>query len=508
MSCPSLSQQMDDEALITTEIQEKLSLDDAVDNDSTVLGQIAHYINDELQPNEHLGIQWLENIESLVQSLPEETPHNSFHPNWANFLLKVEEILKNAKPFFIHREVRLDTRIYIIHRCLTLLRKLNLDSEFISHCESNSISSSFPSVFLKEFARAGSTIKGWSLIPQIFQYVLQPQTQLFEKINQERMTFFKIRKKETDFQVSLIFCRKKTENKSYFNVYVTRTQIGSGGLKRVKDICSLSRLNQSKAKLTPKYKPNKNEPLSCIKANRHSQLMIKEGLLSQDLCNKKIPHILQMQVRSFNGKAILLSDLCEKKDLEFYRKEFPPESQLNQLIVLIKESLETLKALHKNNLCHLDVKFQNILVFMEKKTPHIRISDLTSVSEVGGECQMTTFFSPEMVRLIDEGKSNEIKASPHIDMWNIGLILFALRTGKDLLSYKITWTMTQSREDRSIWFENINRLIQDFEALKDSSSTIDILIEKLLSYNPADRPTAQEALKVIEQYIETLQNKK
>ena len=92
---------------------------------------------------------------------------------------------------------------------------------------------------------------------------------------------------------------------------------------------------------------------------------------------------------------------------------------------MFRQIAEAMEYLHSLNICHRDIKLDNILI--ENRTNNIKIIDFGFSVICGNQklkifCGTPSYMSPEIVQKRDyEGKP--------VDMWALGVLLFAMLTG-------------------------------------------------------------------------------
>ncbi len=481
----------------------KLNIDDSRKNNSLLLQQIELLFHDDTS-----GIEWFEELERLTTSLSDEDMPPFFPANYnvLSLFFKIGKLLNDPKEVLYADKAQIDQRILLLSRCLTILKKLDLVKDFIDHCELGFLTEYLPPFFFKRFAvkhnSQSAAIPGWQVIMEIGKYLLTSEKQLFQPLLNSNNPYIKIKRNNSDLRLSLIFARQ-IESQQKFNIFVTRGYLGSGGTKKVKEICCLSFPYQSMAKLTPKNKPKNGTPQKINDWYSLSWDMISEYHMVQKLITLKIPHILPMKMMALqNEKTVILTELCKGRDLYFqYKAEFKgnPNTRFIALMTLMRDALETLYFMHQNQICHLDLKMDNILIQQEETGLYAKLGDFGSARKTGEKTDnLTTYPSPEMVRLIDLGMESAIAASPAIDMWNVGLILFSLRTNKDLLKYNVDWRLTRTKDARKFWYESVRQLKADFSKIKKRFSSLDTTIELLLSDDPLLRPNAFKVIQEID----------
>lgn len=172
----------------------------------------------------------------------------------------------------------------------------------------------------------------------------------------------------------------------------------------------------------------------------------------------------------------------------------------------MSQILKGLAYMHKNGYFHRDMKPENLLV----KQDVIKIADFGLAREVMSKPPYTEYVSTRWYRA-PEVLLHSSFYTPAIDMWAVGAILAELFTLSPLFPgqsetdqiYKICNVL--GTPDNNIWYEgmsyppsvNFSYKIPPrnlSEIITNASMEAIDLIQKLCSWNPLKRPTAEEAL--------------
>lgn len=186
---------------------------------------------------------------------------------------------------------------------------------------------------------------------------------------------------------------------------------------------------------------------------------------------------------------------------------------------IIYQLLKALKYVHSADLIHRDLKPSNILIDSEC---HVKVGDFglaRSVnSEDDGNAKLTDYVATRWYRA-PEILLGSTKYTKAVDMWSVGCILAELITGKPL--FPGTSTLNQIErvleligrprpEDiEAVESQHTNAIFNSIKVTKKKSfhstfvgaseDALDLL-KKLLTFNPSQRITAEEALK--HKYVE------
>ncbi|XP_007541670.1 serine/threonine-protein kinase 17B [Poecilia formosa] len=167
-------------------------------------------------------------------------------------------------------------------------------------------------------------------------------------------------------------------------------------------------------------------------------------------------------------------DLCVSEELL-------PEAQVTRLI---RQTLEGVQHLHQNQLVHLDLKPQNILLTSLAPPGDIKIVDFGLARRLGtaGELReilgTPEYVAPEVL--------NYEPITTATDLWSVGVIAYMLVTGESPFL----------GDDKQETYLNVSQVNVDYscDALSRVSELAVDFIRKLLVKAPEDRPSAAECL--------------
>ncbi|XP_007494607.1 serine/threonine-protein kinase 17B [Monodelphis domestica] len=156
----------------------------------------------------------------------------------------------------------------------------------------------------------------------------------------------------------------------------------------------------------------------------------------------------------------------------------------NDIIRLIRQILEGISYLHQNNIVHLDLKPQNILLSSISPLGDIKIVDFGMSRKIGNACELREimgtpeYLAPEVL--------NYDPITTATDMWNVGIIAYML----------LMHTSPFVGEDNQETYLNISQVNVDYseELFSSVSQLAKDFIQCLLVKNPEDRPTAEDCL--------------
>lgn len=154
------------------------------------------------------------------------------------------------------------------------------------------------------------------------------------------------------------------------------------------------------------------------------------------------------------------------------------------VIRLVKQILSGVAFLHRNNVVHLDLKPQNILLTSARPLGDIRIVDfglsrrMDSITEVREILGTPEYVAPEIL--------NYEPISTATDMWSIGVLIYFMLTGESPFL----------GDNKQETFLNISQISVDYseETFEGISPLAVDFIKTLLVKNPRVRATAEECL--------------
>ncbi|KAM9780115.1 serine/threonine kinase 17a like [Neosynchiropus ocellatus] len=154
------------------------------------------------------------------------------------------------------------------------------------------------------------------------------------------------------------------------------------------------------------------------------------------------------------------------------------------VIRLARQILDGVAFLHRNNVVHLDLKPQNILLTSARPLGDIRIVDfglsrrMDNITEVREILGTPEYVAPEIL-------SYE-PISTATDMWSIGVLIYVMLTGESPFQ----------GDDKQETFLNISQVNVEYseDTFEGISSLAVDFIKSLLVKNPRKRATAEECL--------------
>lgn len=258
----------------------------------------------------------------------------------------------------------------------------------------------------------------------------------------------------------------------FSDVYEVSAEIGRGKFAVVKRCTHKASGTEYAAKFLKKRRKGKD----CKKDVLHEIRML-ELTISH-------PHIISLvEVYETINDLIIITNFAKGGELFEYINE---EGQLEEKVTLrlMHQILDGISFLHKNNIAHLDVKPQNILLTESLPRGDIKLCDFGLARFVNcGHDILEIIGTPDYVapEVLDYNPLNSA-----CDMWSVGVLTYVMLTGCSPFAGDTTQET----------YLNISQVNLDFpEELfeKISKEAIDF-IGSLLLKNPPDRMTARQSL--------------
>ena len=273
------------------------------------------------------------------------------------------------------------------------------------------------------------------------------------------------------------------------NRYELIKSIGEGGSSEVYIVKDLTDNNKEYAlKLFTKSKYFENE----VKMNKIITEMKNSSFIKY--ITSSVGYLLKKGIKTLYPYIIFefakngdIMNFIEKKNLVFTER---------QCKFIFAKILSIVKALHKNDICHRDLKFDNFL-FDENFV--IKLCDFGFSTEIPKNKKGKTLFltaklgtrhyaAPEILA----GKKYDGKK---VDIFSLGVILFALRLKKfgfitaeipknTFNQDKLLYKYIKEKNDKVYW-----KKIGNIEGLSEEFKTLYL---KMVAYNPKERPTIEE----------------
>lgn len=197
------------------------------------------------------------------------------------------------------------------------------------------------------------------------------------------------------------------------------------------------------------------------KSSTCNRILENESYLAPLLCHKNIIPVIEV----FESKNLIfqISPYIEGGDLLHRLKNSAISQQ--QITSYIKYILSAVRYLHSRNICHRDIKLENILVTDEGKVYLIDFgfATITFDGEVKDQCGSALYVAPEVCSL---ESYDGFKA----DIFSLGVVIYSMFSGR----FPVLNSCSGS---------------PDFEKIPTEFTSI---VKKMLDINPKERPDIRE----------------
>ena len=245
--------------------------------------------------------------------------------------------------------------------------------------------------------------------------------------------------------------------------------LGKGGFAKCYEFTNLETERVLAAKIIPK---------ASLKKSRHRQKLLSEIKIHRSLNH---PHVVKFEhVFEDNENVYILLEMCTNQTLNDLCKrrkrltEFEAQYYIYQMV-------GALKYLHKNRVIHRDLKLGNL--FLNDKL-EIKLGDfgLAAKLDFDNEKRHTVCGTPNY--LAPEVLSNRVGHSYEVDIWSLGVVLYAIIVGKPPFE----------TPEVKMTYEKIRKGIYTFPEQINLSENSKNLITKIFQLEPSKRPSLDEIL--------------
>ncbi|WP_395373642.1 tetratricopeptide repeat protein [Marinicella sp. W31] len=228
---------------------------------------------------------------------------------------------------------------------------------------------------------------------------------------------------------------------------------------------------------------NRDVALKLLKAEQMSATQSRHFVAEvRSLAKVRNAHVLAIHGASVDdGRVGFWADLLSGDTLADTTVDYSSE---DQLLAVTEAITDALAAVHQAGLIHGDVKLSNV---MRQDDEKITLMDFGA----GGEIDMTSSLTGSPLLMAPELFDDQPKSAAS-DVYSLGVMLFKLATGEYPVKAKNLLEVMQAHKNR------------DYVSLKELRPDLDrqvrVMIDQMLSTEPADRPDTQ-AIKATVQYI-------
>jgi polo-like kinase 1 len=245
--------------------------------------------------------------------------------------------------------------------------------------------------------------------------------------------------------------------------------LGKGGFAKVYEFTSMENNKVMAAKIIPK---------ATLKKSRHRQKLLSEIKIHRGLVHStivKFEHVFED-----NENVYILLEMCTNQTLNDLCKrrkrltEFEAQYYIYQIV-------NALKYLQKNRVIHRDLKLGNL--FLNDKL-EIKLGDFGLAAKLDFDnekrhtiCGTPNYLAPEVL-------SSKSGHGYEVDVWSLGVVLYALVVGKPPFE----------TPEVKMTYEKIKKVIYSFPEQIPLSENVKNLITKIFVADPSKRPTLDQIL--------------
>ncbi|CEG46482.1 camk camkl protein kinase [Plasmopara halstedii] len=197
------------------------------------------------------------------------------------------------------------------------------------------------------------------------------------------------------------------------------------------------------------------------------------------------PSIIKLlRVINEPNHIVLVFELLEGGDLFHYIKQFPGGLSEEDSVGIFSQIIGGVGYAHNQHICHRDLKLENILLANKNDISTAKIADfgLSDFYKPGAmmktSCGSISYLAPEVFR----GTSN---AGPPLDVWSLGVILFAIVCGR--LPFEGPDLQGTNRPRENVIRNRIMRC--QYKLDTELSPTLSDLVTRMLKPDPSERAT-------------------
>ena len=156
------------------------------------------------------------------------------------------------------------------------------------------------------------------------------------------------------------------------------------------------------------------------------------------MTNLNHPGILKLIEVIEDQNIVIVMEYAAGGELFHLIKEDYEDKRLSEHLTKIQfyQIVHCVRYLHKNQVCHRDLKLENILLLTNSDMSPLKVADFgLSKSGSGFTDSLRSYvgtpvyMAPEISRL-EENRSLEAPYTPKVDCWSLGVILYAMLSGK------------------------------------------------------------------------------
>lgn len=268
------------------------------------------------------------------------------------------------------------------------------------------------------------------------------------------------------------------------NKYSTIAYLGEGAHSKVYLGCNVNTNERVALKVCKKSKMTTEQ---VAQLQKEIEILKKLNSIPSEEKN-----ILQLKdVIDDKERICLVSDYIEGGELHDYCDQYPNGVPERISKWIFKKVLNAVDKVHDNDICHLDLKLENVMY--NKDSHQAKLIDFGFASETA-EINPTTKEKVEKLQTnycgsVHYAAPEIVKRTPFngkkADVWSLGVLLFVLLSG--------LFPFDDSRSRVEVIFDKI--VAAEFFTPSYLSSDAQSLLKIMLQADPTKRPTVKEVLK-------------
>jgi len=260
--------------------------------------------------------------------------------------------------------------------------------------------------------------------------------------------------------------RRCSDGSQTVHKYLRGKMLGKGGFAKVYWCTSLDTQKPYAIKIVPKANLVKSRARQKLQA----EIKIHRTLKHKNICDFK--HFFEDRTNCY-----ILLELCTNQTLNELIKRRKRLTEL-EVVYFMHQMIEGLKYMHSNNVIHRDLKLGNL--FLDKDLG-MKIGDFGLATKLAHPddkrstiCGTPSYIAPEVI----DGNKNSTGHSFEVDIWAMGVIMYATLVGKPPYEAK----------DVKSTYQRILNNEYSFPQGLSISDNAKHLITGMLQTKPSDRP--------------------
>ena len=219
----------------------------------------------------------------------------------------------------------------------------------------------------------------------------------------------------------------------------------------------------------------------CLSDARVLKRTFREGKILAGLSHSSLVSVYEMDLRS--SPPFIVQEFVEGKDLRQLIDDADYMSE-KEALRFCEQMADVLGYLHSKGICHRDIKPENIMVDGQSRFRLMDFGlalsrDFTRMTSEGSFVGTIKYLPPEVVKGRDSG--------PQGDIFQLGVVLYEVLTGKDLVGEFTTVTEFVSLLYTAPW--------EDHDVLPGVTPPVSALIKSCVAFKAEDRLSDGRALK-------------